>query len=244
MDFPPFVIVYHKRTKSPIHAEPKHVQEMVKKYGTFHRMFEFHHVNPETKSKNYSNLIRQKISTEQLEEIDKCVLLCRQCHGVIHAQNIKAKLNLNMEYGDRTVSQEFNGQIIYDAIENQMKFFSEEKTLLTPYILRRTNKEDELLFGVDLKSAAFFENLLHSLEEGAEFEVFCAVGGKCMLRIKHVGTELKAEQNIGFGFLDIEINDKKNKEFIWYRNGILLKSNGEVVNKGVINYTLSLPSRP
>ncbi|MBU4394834.1 MAG: hypothetical protein KKD78_07370, partial [Proteobacteria bacterium] len=24
MDFPPFVIVYHKRTKSPIHAEPKH----------------------------------------------------------------------------------------------------------------------------------------------------------------------------------------------------------------------------
>lgn len=23
MDFPPFVVVYHKRTKSPIHAEPK-----------------------------------------------------------------------------------------------------------------------------------------------------------------------------------------------------------------------------
>ena len=23
MDFPPFVMVYHKRTKSPIHAEPK-----------------------------------------------------------------------------------------------------------------------------------------------------------------------------------------------------------------------------
>jgi hypothetical protein len=26
MDFPPFVMVYHKRTKSPIHAEPKHFQ--------------------------------------------------------------------------------------------------------------------------------------------------------------------------------------------------------------------------
>jgi transposase InsO family protein len=25
MDFPPLVIVYHKRTKSPIHAEPKHL---------------------------------------------------------------------------------------------------------------------------------------------------------------------------------------------------------------------------
>jgi len=25
MDFPPFVIVYHKRTKSPIHDEPKQV---------------------------------------------------------------------------------------------------------------------------------------------------------------------------------------------------------------------------
>jgi hypothetical protein len=25
MDFPPFVMVYHKRTQSPIHAEPKHI---------------------------------------------------------------------------------------------------------------------------------------------------------------------------------------------------------------------------
>jgi len=25
MDFPPFVMVYHKQTKSPIHAEPIHI---------------------------------------------------------------------------------------------------------------------------------------------------------------------------------------------------------------------------
>jgi hypothetical protein len=25
MDFPPLVVVYHKQTKSPIHAEPKHL---------------------------------------------------------------------------------------------------------------------------------------------------------------------------------------------------------------------------
>lgn len=216
------------------------VQEMMEKYGTFHRMFEFHHIDPEKKSKNYKNLIRQKMSTEQLEEIDKCVLLCRQCHGIIHAQNIKATLNLNLEYGGRIVSQEFNGQIIYDTVENQMRFFSEEKILLNPYVIKTSRKKDELLFGVDLNSGAFFRDRLHSLSEGEKFEVFCADSGKCMLRIEHVGTGLKAEHNIGFGFLDMEINDRENKEFIWYRNGIILKSTGEVINKGVINYTMAL----
>jgi hypothetical protein len=220
------------------------VQEMMERYGTFHRMFEFHHINPETKAKNYNNLIRQKISTDQLEEIDKCVLLCRQCHGVMHAQNIKAKLNLTVDYGERSVSQEFNGQIIYDAVENQMRFFSEEKILLNPYILRRTNEEDELLFGVDLGSGTFFKDILGTLEGGEQFEVFFADSGKLMLRATHTGKNIKVEHNIGFGFLEIEANDKQKKEFIWYRNGLLLNSTGEVISKGVINYTLAVPLLP
>ena len=220
------------------------VQEMVERYGTFHRMFEFHHIDPKKKANNYKNLIRQKISTAQLEELDKCVLLCRQCHGIIHAQNIKAKLDLNLEYGDRTVSQQFNGQIIFDTVENHMRFFSEDKILLNPYILRRTNKDDELLFGVDLGSGTFFKELLASLCEGERFEVFCADSGKCMLRVNHTGNELKANHNIGFGFLDIEVNYSDKKEFIWYRNGMLLTSTGEVISKGVINYTMALPLLP
>lgn len=220
------------------------VQEIVERYGTFHRMFEFHHINPEKKAKNYKNIIRQNISSGQLEELDKCVLLCRQCHGIIHAQNIKAKLDLNLEYGGRTVSQQFNGKIIYDSEENQMRFFSEEKILLNPYILRRKNNEDELLFGVDLGSGVFFKELLASLKENEEFEVFCVDTGKCMLKVRHTGSELKAALNIGFGFLDIEVNDREKKEFIWYRNGILLKSTGEVISNGIINYTLALPLIP
>ena len=73
------------------------VAEIVARYGTFNRLTQFHHIDPKTKSKNYSNLIRRKISSEQLDELDKCVLLCDRCHNVIHAQEKKGMLAIGPE---------------------------------------------------------------------------------------------------------------------------------------------------
>ncbi|MEX2174200.1 MAG: hypothetical protein WD872_07550, partial [Pirellulaceae bacterium] len=58
------------------------VQEMIEEFGGFERIFEFNHIEPAKKHPDYDNLIRRTISTEQLDEIDKCVLLCRVCHGI------------------------------------------------------------------------------------------------------------------------------------------------------------------
>ena len=45
---------------------------------------DFHHKDPTQKSKNFSS--KQGWSWERLkEEIDKCELLCKNCHAVLHA---------------------------------------------------------------------------------------------------------------------------------------------------------------
>jgi hypothetical protein len=62
------------------------VEEMLARFGTFNRMFQFNHVDPKQKDPRYDNLIQRQLSGEQLDEVDKCVLLCNECHGILHAQ--------------------------------------------------------------------------------------------------------------------------------------------------------------
>lgn len=46
---------------------------------------DFHHINPSTKDKNYTN---GRMSFEKLRpELDKCVLLCSNCHREVHNLN-------------------------------------------------------------------------------------------------------------------------------------------------------------
>jgi predicted transcriptional regulator len=48
-------------------------------------VFEFHHKNPETKDPNFKKIKYQKWSVIE-KELDKCVLLCANCHRVEHAK--------------------------------------------------------------------------------------------------------------------------------------------------------------
>src|SRR5437899_2329092 len=101
------------------------VADSLERYGTFHRMYHFNHIDPAKKADDYENLIRRNISTEQLDELDKCVLLCAVCHGVVHAQDITITPTLTVTAGVRTASQTFKGQVIFDKIENKISFFTD-----------------------------------------------------------------------------------------------------------------------
>ncbi len=108
------------------------VQEMLDRYGTFERMFEFHHVDPTGKDTHYRRLMAQRLSRRQLDEIDKCVLLCRHCHGVLHAQNIRAHLTLSIDFRDRIVSQTVPGWIKVDRLSKAVGFVTNERYTLHP----------------------------------------------------------------------------------------------------------------
>ena len=208
---------------------------MLKRYGTFQRMFELHHVDPDKKDPNYNNLIKQKLSTKQIDEIDKCVLLCRECHGIIHAQNIRAKVKLELQYAEKTVSQEFNAWVIHDAIDKKIHFLSDEKLLLNPYYSKLNDEEENLLFGTDLQSGEFFNNMLRSLKEGDTFSIFKPETKKCLFQVTHLKDTIKIEHSVEFELIasmEAQYDDQGSR--IWYRNGMLLSEDGEVIEKGVI----------
>lgn len=127
------------------------VLESLQRYGTFHRMYQFNHVDPSKKHPDYDNLIRRNISTEQLDELDKCVLLCNQCHGILHGQDINMSLTLTVKVWDQTAEQTFKGQVIFDKVDNKLAFFTDDELLIYPYWLHLGDESVRLFFAKDLK---------------------------------------------------------------------------------------------
>jgi hypothetical protein len=52
--------------------------------------FEFHHLNPSTKEKDPTHLLRDsnEMSNSAKQELDKCVLLCANCHRIRHFSDL------------------------------------------------------------------------------------------------------------------------------------------------------------
>ena len=52
---------------------------------THYSVFEFHHLNPANKEFNWTKL--RMTSWEKItQELDKCILLCANCHRIVHAE--------------------------------------------------------------------------------------------------------------------------------------------------------------
>ena len=55
-------------------------------YDSYIGALEFHHMNPKQKDFNLSNLKRYSFNNIVKSELDKCVLVCANCHREIHAK--------------------------------------------------------------------------------------------------------------------------------------------------------------
>ena len=218
------------------------VVEMVNRYGTFNRMFEFHHIDEQTKASNYDNLIRRKLSTQQIEEIEKCALLCRECHGILHAQNIQGEIELCIELDNRKVCQKIKGQIIYDTIDQEMKFVTNESIMIHPYRIEVTGQEPKVLCGVEIRDDSYFMKLFQNLEVGHEVEVFNYLKTERNMRAVCIDNQqIRMTLALGFPFFTIKWGDIKNDSpYLWYRNGMVLTKDGEFITKGELNVTMEL----
>jgi hypothetical protein len=65
------------------------------KYNKCLAALEFHHLNPYDKDEDLGSLTKQGKSFENLiEELDKCILVCANCHREIHSDLVKNRYNL------------------------------------------------------------------------------------------------------------------------------------------------------
>jgi hypothetical protein len=215
---------------------------MVNRYGTFNRMFEFHHVDPTTKDKHYQKLMAQRLSRRQMDEIDKCVLLCTQCHGVIHAQEIIATLELSAQLGKRIAHQKFDGWIRADKVAKTLTFVTNQPYLLMPCEVRLGTEEPIRLFVVEIEQDRNLMSWLADLERHKVIEIRSLANPRHFMRVAHTAPGYMAvKQTLGLPITALEFHPvAKPKDRIFIRNGIWLSSSGEVLTEGELSYTCSL----
>lgn len=82
-------------------------------FDKFQSALEFHHVNPEEKSFGIggSNAATKNLE-DQLQEAQKCILVCANCHRGIHEGLVKIPLNwrqfYNYDYADELRQENYN----------------------------------------------------------------------------------------------------------------------------------------
>lgn len=58
-------------------------------YNKYPAALEFHHINEKEKDYNLSNIIKGvELDSKVIEELDKCVILCSNCHRAYHASEL------------------------------------------------------------------------------------------------------------------------------------------------------------
>jgi hypothetical protein len=118
---------------------------IVARYGTFHRMFNVHHIDLGAKDGEYKRLMSQRLSRRQMDELDKCALLCVQCHATLHAQEILGTLNLSVQVEQRLVRQTIKGWVKADMVERKLFFVTNEPYLLHPYEITVESQSSRVL---------------------------------------------------------------------------------------------------
>lgn len=216
------------------------VQEMLTRHGTFERMFEFHHIEPTAKDRHYKRLMAQRLSRRQLDEMDKCVLLCRNCHGTIHAQNIRAQLTLSIDFRDRIVSQLVSGWVKVDRVSKIFRFVTNDRYTLHPCRIEFADGTN--LFLTVGEVGAKILKWMQKMESIKELKVFRLRDNKLVYSMSHAGPRsVHIHHLIQFPVIEIEYQEIESpKDVMFLRNGFALMKSGKILSAGVVNYTLNL----
>jgi hypothetical protein len=220
------------------------VQEMIDRYGTFQRMFQFNHVDPRQKSPDYENLIERVISTDQLEEVDKCVLMCNECHGILHAQDITAELHLKVTaVNGKKAEQRLKGQLILDRMDRTATFLTNEPVLVHLYRVQPGSRRPRVHFGTELEYDKLLTDYLRQLPRTKTL-IIRSWEKKVLMRARYdCDNKFSLSHDVSFPFIKSELfSHDRNR--VWARNGFVLISDGRIWNKGTLDYEgMSIPPK-
>lgn len=159
------------------------LNEVIERRGTAKGMFDMNHLDPAKKDPKYTNLIRQKtLSTRQLDEVDKCVLLCKGCHSILHAQDITMEIEVQLEAEGTVIMHKLKCQVIRDLKSGEDQLFTEAKPLL--HLVRvKTGAQSEIHSCLQLTENGLFNSLVEQTKSGNEMTIE-SLDGFCLYRAK------------------------------------------------------------
>lgn len=218
------------------------VSEMVERYGSFKRITQFHHIDPTSKAADYTNLIRRKISTKQLDELDKCVLLCDRCHNVLHSQNARGNITISIEVCDRTVRQSFVGWFNIDFKDRIVTFLTNQRSMLTPYYVSINGAHPIVLCGVEIEEQNVLVEWFRKSQPNDTILIVNSENSDLIFSVTRRADNLvHIEQNINSPFFRYEMMENKGDEpYLWVREGMMLHNDGTLHTSGTLKATVEL----
>ena len=201
------------------------VEEMIRKFQSYAR-FKLHHIDPAKKSPEYDNLIRRNLSSEQLDEVDKCALLCGNCHDTLHSQNITLPVSFTLQgEGHEPIEHVLDCQVIYDHEKNEATIFSDEFRFLDLYRVQIGTEPASIMSGIQLKPVL---NPLHERTRTDGELVISTMNGTVVYRVTPINdTQCEVEAKLEFPFIKVDLPlvaaDGKRWD-IFLRSGTFLSS--------------------
>jgi len=205
-------------------------------------VFEFHHMPTETKLFDISQGVSKHVSWEKLtKEAEKCVMLCANCHRMLHHNHL---ISNNMLYYEKPV---FLQRGLNKRCKNCNKFIFDNRTFCSRHCLhiylKRHNISAEILLKLYEEYDRSFTKLSKLLNVSANTvkkyyleavkEKFCPVCGKEKnITLKHCSVECvsKSQMRVDWGSVDI-LKVLEDTNFNFVQAGKLLGVSDNTIRK-------------
>jgi hypothetical protein len=212
-------------------------------FGVSSGAYEFNHIDPARKAPDYENLIRRNLSSRQLDEIDKCNLLCGHCHPIWTFQKVTSTVRFTAALPNgRLATSDLTTHGFYKFKDGKPEFhlYSDVIRHVGSYAYRLGNG------GRVFKNGDELERILGSL--------LLATRKRGLLRVADERGEVFEAQRINqnkfrmrmhvrFPLIKFEGREDENSEpIIWVRNGKAIIKGVGVWTSGVVNIEALYPS--
>jgi len=177
-----------------------------------------------------------------LDEVDKCVLLCSVCHGVLHGQRGQGTLTITNVVRGKEMSQTITGQIIMQLPLNEsekpkLSFFSDEKINIIPYRVYCGGKRPRILTSGELEQNNLLLKFTSETKNGQPFEVR-NLDGRGLFHVERADDELlKVTARYCFSLIEAELLGDDGEPALWVRKGkALFNRKGTIGTEGEYSF--------
>lgn len=149
----------------------KSLEDVVREFGTANLSFEFNHIDPSQKADDYNKLIQRKLSSAQLDEVDKCSLLCVACHKVLTAQNDSVLLTVTFRVDGNEITHRLKCQTITNLEKQEVTFFSDQSDSLFLLRVKLGSTEARIFTALQLKEMQLLEGFIQQTTSGSNLSI-------------------------------------------------------------------------
>ena len=143
-------------------------------------------------------------------------------------------MEITVEFDNKQVSQIFDCQIISDNLDNTIKFITNERLKLQPFLVKIGDEPIKVLCIQELEADGYLASRMKNIKRHKEILIWSERDNKILMRNTYIeGKGATIEQAIGFPLITIEMGESiGDSPYLWLRNGYLLHKDGTIETEG------------